>query len=57
MLKITITEPQTERRWILQGKLVGPWVRLKRHHFRIELATAVRQIRRREQNFKEEQRS
>lgn len=30
MLKITITETQTERRWILQGKLVGPWVRVFR---------------------------
>ena len=27
MLKITITETETETRWILQGKLVGPWVR------------------------------
>ena len=27
MLKITITETQTEKRWILQGRLVGPWVR------------------------------
>jgi anti-anti-sigma regulatory factor len=27
VLKITITETQTETRWILQGKLVGPWVR------------------------------
>ena len=26
MLKITITETQTENRWILQGRLVGPWV-------------------------------
>jgi len=26
VLKITITETQTERRWILQGKLVEPWV-------------------------------
>ena len=26
MLKITITETETETRWILQGKLVGPWV-------------------------------
>jgi anti-anti-sigma regulatory factor len=27
VLKITITETQTESRWILQGRLVGPWVR------------------------------
>ena len=26
MLKITITETEIETRWILQGKLVGPWV-------------------------------
>ena len=26
MLKITVTETQTEKRWILQGRLVGPWV-------------------------------
>ena len=27
MLKIIITETEAETRWILQGKLVGPWVR------------------------------
>ena len=27
MLKITVTETQAESRWILQGRLVGPWVR------------------------------
>jgi hypothetical protein len=27
VLKITITETQAESRWILQGRLVGPWVR------------------------------
>jgi hypothetical protein len=27
MLKITITETPTERRWVLQGHLAGPWVR------------------------------
>jgi anti-anti-sigma regulatory factor len=27
VLRITITDTQTESRWILQGKLVGPWVR------------------------------
>jgi anti-anti-sigma regulatory factor len=26
VLKITVTETQTEKRWILQGRLVGPWV-------------------------------
>ena len=26
MLKITITETATERKWIVQGRLVGPWV-------------------------------
>ncbi len=26
MLKITITETPTERRWVVQGRLVGPWV-------------------------------
>jgi anti-anti-sigma regulatory factor len=26
MLKITMTETSTERRWIVQGRLVGPWV-------------------------------
>ena len=26
MLKISITETTTDRRWILQGHLVGPWV-------------------------------
>lgn len=26
MLKITIAESATDRRWILQGRLVGPWV-------------------------------
>ena len=27
MLKITVTETATELRWILQGRLVAPWVR------------------------------
>ena len=27
MLRITITETQTESRWVLQGQLAGPWVR------------------------------
>jgi hypothetical protein len=26
VLKITITETATDRRWIVQGRLVGPWV-------------------------------
>jgi anti-anti-sigma regulatory factor len=26
VLKITITETPTERTWIMQGRLVGPWV-------------------------------
>ncbi len=26
MLKITMTETPTERKWIVQGRLVGPWV-------------------------------
>ena len=26
MLKITINETVTEKRWILEGRLVGPWV-------------------------------
>ena len=26
MLKITVSETATEDRWILQGRLVGPWV-------------------------------
>jgi anti-anti-sigma regulatory factor len=26
VLKITIVETATDRRWILQGRLVGPWV-------------------------------
>lgn len=27
MLRITITETQSESRWVLQGQLAGPWVR------------------------------
>jgi len=26
VLRITITETETDRRWIVQGRLVGPWV-------------------------------
>jgi len=26
VLKITMTETPTERKWIVQGRLVGPWV-------------------------------
>jgi hypothetical protein len=34
VLKITVTETQTESRWILQGQLVGPWVRELRKHWK-----------------------
>jgi hypothetical protein len=27
MLKVNFTETPTEQRWILQGRLIGPWVR------------------------------
>jgi hypothetical protein len=27
MLKITVTETPTERKWVLAGRLVGPWVK------------------------------
>jgi hypothetical protein len=27
VLKITITETPTERRWVVEGRLVGPWAR------------------------------
>jgi|SRR5882724_4274183 len=27
MMSITIDETPTEKRWILQGQLIGPWVR------------------------------
>jgi ABC-type transporter Mla MlaB component len=27
MLKINVTKTETEERWILQGRLMGPWVR------------------------------
>lgn len=33
MLKITITETQTESRWILQGRLLGPWVKELRRYW------------------------
>lgn len=26
MLKITVTETPGERRWVVQGRLIGPWV-------------------------------
>jgi len=31
VLKITITETPTERKWVLEGRLIGPWV----HELRI----------------------
>ena len=34
MLKITVTEMQTENRWVLQGQLVGPWVRELRRYWK-----------------------
>ena len=34
MLKITVTEMQTESRWTLQGQLVGPWVKELRRHWK-----------------------
>lgn len=34
MLKITVTETQTESRWILQGQLVGPWVQELRRNWK-----------------------
>lgn len=34
MLKITITETEAETRWILQGKLVGPWVHELRSYWK-----------------------
>ena len=39
MLKITVTETQTESRWILQGQLVGPWVRELRKYWKEKHAT------------------
>lgn len=36
MLRITITETQTETRWILQGQLVGPWVNELRRCWKAE---------------------
>ncbi len=34
MLKITITETPTEMRWVLQGRLFGPWVSELRANWR-----------------------
>lgn len=34
MLKITVTETQTESRWILQGQLLGPWVNELRRYWK-----------------------
>lgn len=44
MLKITVTETQTESRWILQGQLVGPWVQELRTNWK---AKHVRESRKR----------
>ena len=42
MLKITITETQTESRWMLQGQLAGPWVRELRKCWKAKPATQKR---------------
>lgn len=42
MLKITVTQTQTESRWILQGQLVGPWVSELRKCWKAEHAKAAR---------------
>ena len=34
MLKITITETPTEMRWVVQGRLFGPWVSELRANWR-----------------------
>jgi hypothetical protein len=34
VLKINVTETQTENRWILQGQLAGPWVRELRKYWK-----------------------
>lgn len=34
MLRITITETQTETRWVLQGQLLGPWVKELRRYWK-----------------------
>jgi hypothetical protein len=34
VLKINVTETQTESRWILQGQLVGPWVNELRRYWK-----------------------
>jgi anti-anti-sigma regulatory factor len=34
VLKITITETPTEMRWVLQGRLFGPWVSELRANWR-----------------------
>jgi hypothetical protein len=46
VLKITITDTPTERRWIVQGRLVGPWVSelrttWKRAHGRQDKRTCI----------------
>ena len=42
MLKITITETQTESRWVLQGQLAGPWVRELRKFWKEKHTTESR---------------
>lgn len=39
MLKISVTETQTESRWVLQGQLAGPWVRELRRFWKEKHAT------------------
>jgi len=39
VLKITVTETQTESRWILQGELAGPWVSELRKFWKEKHAT------------------
>jgi hypothetical protein len=42
MLRITITNTPREERWILQGRLVGPWVKELKASWRKALHTAQR---------------
>jgi anti-anti-sigma regulatory factor len=39
MLKITISETPTEMRWVLQGRLFGPWVSELRANWRTATRT------------------
>lgn len=36
MLRITITETQTESRWVLQGQLLGQWVKELRRYWKVK---------------------